>query len=172
MTRTFRAIRSKVFELCGQSKHDDAIALCQAKIGKAKSEEDRVRISLLLPYILDSAGRLSECKELLQSILAKNALDRAARSHLLRVFIELGDLVQAIVTANQLIEIDAKFPFQSFTSSAYFHKAYAACRLRRFKQAKLALDKSDEKDPIWIDEGLISREQLASGIARKKFGPV
>lgn len=171
MTRNYRAIQSKVFELCWQSKHDDAIALCQAKIGKAKSEEERVSISSLLPYILNSAERLSECKELLQSIIAENELDRAARSHLLRVLIELGDLEQAIVTADQLIKLDAKFPFQSFTSSAYFHKAYAAYRLRRFKQAKLALDKSDEKDPIWIDGGLVSRDQLALGIYRNIGSP-
>lgn len=168
MTTVFRALRPKVFELCGQSKYEDAISLCQTKIGKARNEKERVSISLLIPYILECEGRFSESKELLQSIIAENESNRGAVYDLLLVLFDLGDFKQAIVTADQLIELDAKFRFQPFTSSAYFHKAYAAWKLRRFKQAKAALDKSNEKGSIWIDGNLLSRKQLASNISRRK----
>lgn len=169
MTVSFSKFRSKVFELCRQSKYEDAITLCRNKLGKTRNEDDRIGISLLIPYILDCEGRLSESKEALQSIIDGVPLNRGARYHLLLVLIELGNLTQAIEAADQLVEIDAKFPFQSFTSSAYFHKAYAACKLKHFKQAKAALDKSDEKGAIWIDRRLVSRKQLTSCISRKKF---
>lgn len=171
MTATYRALRSKVFELCEQSKYTDAIALCQAKISNAKNEDERVRISLLLPYILDCEGRHAESIEAHQSIIDANKLHRGELYDLLLILIKLGDHQEAIARANQLIEVDAKFPFQSFTSSAYFHKAYAAWKLRRFRQAKAALDKSDEKGSIWIDGRLISRKHLASSISRRKLDP-
>lgn len=169
MTAAYRALRSKVFELCEQSKYTDAIALCRSKIGKARNEDERICISLLIPYILDCEGRLSESKEALQSIIDADELHRGALYDLLLILIKLGDHKQAIATADRLIEVDAKFPFQSFTSSAYFHKAYAAWKLRRFNQAKAALDKSDEEGSIWIDGRLISRERLTSSISHKKF---
>jgi tetratricopeptide (TPR) repeat protein len=169
MTASFSKLRSKVFELCRQSKYEDAIALCRTKLGKTRNQDDRIGISLLIPYVLDCEGRLSESKAALQSIIDTDPLNRGARYHLLLVLIELGNLKRAIGAADQLVEIDAKFSFQSFTSSAYFHKAYTACKLKRFKQAKAALDKSDEMGAIWIDRRLISREQLTSCISRKKF---
>ena len=169
MTTAYRALRSKVFELCRQSKYEKAIALCQAKLDKTRNENDRVNISLLIPYILECEGRLSESKEVLQSIIDANPLNRGARHDLLLVLIQLGNFKQANAAADRLVEIDAKFPFQSFTSSAYFHKAYAACKLRHFKQAKAALEKSDEMGALWIDGRLISREQLTSCISSKKF---
>lgn len=171
MTATYRALRSKVFELCKQSKYGDAVALCRTKIGKTRNEDERLRISLLIPYILDSEGRLSESKEALQSIIDANELHRGALYDLLLILIKLADHKQAIATADQLIEVDTKFPFQSFTSSAYFHKAYAAWKLQRFKQAKAALDKSDKRGSIWIDGRLVSREHLASSISRRKLDP-
>jgi len=167
MTATYRALRSKVFELCEQSKFRDAIALCRAKIDKARDEDEHVRISLLIPYILGCEGRDSESVEAQQSIVDANDLHRGEFYDLLLTLINQGDHEQAIATADQLIEVDKKFPFQSFTSSAYFHKAYAAWKLRRFRQAKAALDKSDEKGAIWIDGHLLSRRQLASNISRK-----
>ncbi|MFZ5672420.1 MAG: tetratricopeptide repeat protein [Pseudomonadota bacterium] len=169
MTASFSKLRSKVFELCRQSKYEDAIALCRTKLGKTRNADDRIGILLLIPYILDCAGRLSESKEALRSIIDADPLNRGAQYHLLLVLIELGNLKRAIEAADQLVEIDTRFPFQSFTSSAYFHKAYAACKLKRFKQAKAALDKSEEMGAIWIDRRLISRKQLMSCISRKKF---
>lgn len=171
MTATYRALRSKVFELCEQSKYTDAIALCQTKLGKARNEDERIRISLLIPYVLDCEGRHSESEEMHHSIIDANKLHRGELYDLLLILIKLGDHKQAIARADQLIEVDAKFPFQSFTSSAYFHKAYAAWKLRRFKQAKAALDKSDEKGSIWIDGRLVSRKHLASSISRRKLDP-
>jgi tetratricopeptide (TPR) repeat protein len=103
---------------------------------------------MLIPHILDCEGRLSESKEALQSIIDADPLNRGAQYHLLLVLIELGNLKRAIEAADQLVEIDTKFPLQSFTSSAYFHKAYAACKLKRFRQAIAALDKSDEMGAI------------------------
>jgi len=126
---------------------------------------------LLIAYILCCEGRLSEGEELHQSIIDANELHRGELYDLLLKLIERGDHKQAIATADQLIEVDAKFPFQSFTASAYFHKAYAAWKLRRFKQAKAALDKSDEKGSIWIDRHLLSRKGLASNISRRKLAP-
>lgn len=168
MTASYRALRSKVFELCEQSKYTDAIALCRAKIDKARNEDEHVRISLLIPYILSCEGRHSEGEEAHQSIIDASELHRGDLYDLLLELIELGDHRQAIATADQLIEVDAKFPFQSFTASAYVHKAYAAWKLGRFRQAKAALDKSDEKGSIWIDGHLLSRKHLALSISRRK----
>lgn len=169
MTATYRAIRSKVFELCKQSKYKDAIALCRTNIDKSGNKDERTRISLLIPYILGCEGLLPESEEAQQTIVDANELHRGELYDSLLILVEIGDHEKAIETANQLIEVDAKFPFQSFTSSAYFHKAYSAWKLRRFKQAKAALDRSDERGAIWIDRRLVSRKQLASGIFRKKL---
>ncbi|QIG46304.1 hypothetical protein G5V57_00125 [Nordella sp. HKS 07] len=171
MTAKYRALRSKVFELCKQSKYAEAIALCQTKIEEAKNKGESVGTISMIPYILHHQGRLSECKEALQSIIDADELDRGSLYHLLEILILLGDFEHAIATADRLIEVDAKFPFQSFTASAYFHKAYAAWKLGRFKQAKAALDKSDEKGSIWIDRHLLSREHLASSISRRRVDP-
>lgn len=172
MTATYNSLRSKVFELCNKLKYKDAIALCQDKIEKAKSENERVRMSLLIPYILGCEGRLSESEEKQQAIIDASGLHRGELYDTLLTLINQGDHRLAITTADQLIEVDAKFPLQSFTSSAYFHKAYAAWKLRRFRQAMAALDKSDEKGAIWIDGHLLSRRRLASNISRKKPDPV
>ena len=166
MTVEFRVLRSKVFGLCRQAKYEDALAFCQAQIGNAKNEKERVSISLLIPYVLEREGRHSASRDELESIIKANKAHRGARYYLLHTLIKLGEFDQVMAIADQLIEVDAKFAFQSFTSAAYFHKAYAAWKLGDFKQARAALDKSDEVEPIWINGSLISRDELAASISR------
>jgi tetratricopeptide (TPR) repeat protein len=166
MPEKYQIFQSKIFKLCKLGKYSDAYNLCQEQAQLTTDKDDRTDISLMISYILEREGRFNESLNLLCSTAVSNTQHRGVLDQMIRVLIRLGLFEEAMTTADRLIELDSKFRYQSFTSSAYFHKAYAAWKSGQLEEAKAALDKSSESSPIWIDGALISKEQLASTISQ------
>jgi tetratricopeptide (TPR) repeat protein len=155
---------SEISQLCRLGKYSEAYSLCRERAQLATDDYDKADISSTISYILEREGRFRESLELLRSAASSYPQDRGILFRLMLTSSRLGLYDEAISAADRLIELDAKFPYQSFTSAAYFHKAYAAWKSGQLKEAKEALAKSDEDGPIWIDGGLLSKEQLAAKI--------
>jgi tetratricopeptide (TPR) repeat protein len=164
MQDKYRAFQSRIFQLCKLGKYSEAYSLCQERAQLAANEDEKASVSSMIAHIMEREGRFSESADLLRSTAASNPQHRGILDHMMLTLIRLGLYEEAMLTADRLIDLDTKFPYQSFTSSAYFHKAYAAWKSGRLQEAKESLAKSEQNEAAWVDGGLLSKEQLAAKI--------
>ena len=145
---------------CRKNEFGRARSTCESYLSRATDDAERATILQRLAYIENAAGDLSGSITLLMRARNFDPRSRAALDALIIAFIASRNFVEAVDSCISLIDLDKEFAYQSFTSSAYFHLAYCNLHLGKLENAKLALEKSDYTEPIWIDNKLLSKQEL------------
>lgn len=149
-----------VRSLCRKKEFVRARSACEECLALAKNDADRAAILLMLAYFENAAGDLPTNISLLRRARKFDPKSRAVLDSLMISMIKSGNFVDARDICISLIDLDKQFPYQSFTSSAYFHLAFCYLHLGEFENAELALEKCDYAEPMWIDGGLLSKLEL------------
>ena len=157
-----------VLVLCQKKEFVAARSACNASFTLAKCDEDRASILNELAYIENAAGDLAASIALLKRARAFDSRNRAVLHELMISLINSGNYSDSRDASISLIDLDSQFPYQSFTSSAYFHLAYCCLLLGELENAESALAKSNYTEPIWIDGGLLSKWELSNLIETKR----
>lgn len=154
--------------LCRIKEFVRARYACEQCLALAKNDADRASVFHCLAYVENATGDLPTNISLLRRAREFDPKSRAVLDALMISMIKLGNLADARDTCISLIDLDKQFPYQSFTSSAYFHLAFCYLHLGELKNAELALEKCDYTEPMWIDGGLMSKLELLNLIKTKR----
>lgn len=161
-------LAENVRTLCRKKEFVTARSACEECLALAKNDADRAAILLMLAYIENAAGDLPTNISLLRRARKFDPKSRAVLDSLMISMIKSGNFADARDICISLIDLDKQFPYQSFTSSAYFHLAFCYLHLGEFENAELALEKCDYTEPMWIDGGLMSKLELLNLIKAKR----
>ena len=154
--------------LCRKKEFAMARSACEDCFALAKHDADRAAILLMLAYTENAVGNLPTGISLLRRAREFDPRSRAVLDSLMISMIKSRNYADSRDACISLIDLDRQFPYQSFTSSAYFHLAYCCLHLGEFENAKLALEKCDYAEPTWIDGGLLSKLELLNLIKAKR----
>lgn len=157
-----------VRSLCRKKEFATARSACENCLALAKHDEDRASILRSLAYIENAAGDLATSVLLLRRAREFDHRSRAVLDALMISLIKAGNYLESQNVCISLIDLDRQFPYQSFTSSAYFHLAYCHLHLGELENAESALAKCSYTEPMWIDGGLLSKLELLNLIKIKR----
>lgn len=161
-------LAENVRTFCRTKEFVKARYACEQCLALAKNDADRASIFQSLAYIENAAGDLSINISLLRQAREFDPKSRAVLDALMISMIKSGNFADSRDACISLIDLDKQFPYQSFTSSAYFHLAFCYLHLSEFENAELALVKCDYTGPIWLDGGLLSKLELLNLIKTKR----
>lgn len=161
-------LAENVRTFCRTKEFVKARYACEECLALTKNDADRASVFHCLAYIENAAGDLPTNISLLRRARKLDPKSRAVLDALMISMIKSGNFVEARDICISLIDLDKQFPYQSFTSSAYFYLAFCYLHLSEFKDAELALEKCDYTEPMWIDGGLMSKLELLNLIKTKR----
>lgn len=154
----------QVMDLCRRDRIVDARSLCVSALSEELTDAARAKIYKKLAYVESRSGNHDISIEYLLRARSLDPSHRGIIHALMCAYVRNNEFERVVEIADELIALDARFSLQSFTSDAYFHKAYACWRLGRFEEAKVALLKCDHEEPVWISGGLLSKSALMNRI--------
>lgn len=163
----FNKFQEQIFQFCKKRQFDEARNHCLEALSSCSDDLARSYFHSKIGYIENAAGNSTAGIEALKTARKLDPNNRGVVDALMCAYIEIKSYEKAAQTATDLIDLDTKFPFHSFTSSAHFHKAYAYWNLEKYPEAELELRSSNDEEAIWIAGGLLSRSQLLINILNR-----
>ena len=164
----FDKFQEQIFQFCKKRKFDEARNHCLEALSSCSDNPARSYFYSKIGYIENAAGNSTAGIEALRTARKLDPNNRGAVDALMCAYVETRSYEDAAQTATDLIDLDTKFPRRSFTSSAYFHKAYAYWNLKKYPEAELALHNCNEEEAIWIAGDLLSKPQLLVNILNRR----
>ena len=164
----FDKFQEQIFQLCRKRQFDEARNCCLEALSSCSDDPARSYFYKKIGYIENAAGNSTAGIDALKTARKLDPTNRGVVDALMCAYIKIKSYEKAAQTATDLIDLDTKFPFQSFTSSAHFHKAYAYWNLEKYPVAELELRSCNYEEAIWIAGGLLSKSQLLVNILNRQ----
>ena len=136
-----------------------AVDRCDDALSRA-DRADHHRIHGLRAWALWSAGERERALADLEIARRLNPHWAAHLYHAADWLIDLQRFPEAVVAADQLLDLEAARSSIAFVDAALFIKAYALVRLGDNSAARSVLNRVKDEKPIWIGGRLISQADL------------